>query len=192
MNRNICSCSLCVCTEFTWSLQAETTAPVSLQTRFLPSPGHVPPKTASPPPLQEGKAVPMEPIEEELEEGLIKMWARKLCSRGVPSRGAGGTSAREPGGGSSRLPRTSRDTGRISSSAIFRRHLRLSPATDATRHGARKSAAWQLLCTDSRNIFWIICTICLSQVFSWEGGGGEGHLRARESNGKCFIGQYAL
>jgi len=63
---------------------------------------------------------------------------------------------------------------------------------DATRHDAKKSAAWQLLYMDSRNIFWIICTICLSQVFIWEEGGGEGHLRAPESNRKYFVGQNAL
>lgn len=45
---------------------------------------------------------------------------------------------------------------------------------------------------DSRNIFWIICTICLSQVFIWKQGGGEGHLRAPELNGKYFMGHNAL
>lgn len=50
----------------------ETTAPSSLQTLSLPLPGHIPLKTASPPPLQEGKAVPREPVEEEPKEGLIK------------------------------------------------------------------------------------------------------------------------
>lgn len=171
--------------------QLPTTAPSFMQTHFLLLSGHVQPEISSHHSVWEGKAVPTEPIGVELEEGMIKTWEKKLCLQGIPSKDSGGTSAHEPCSSSS-LSWTSGDSGRISSSAIFRQHLRLSPAMDATRHGAKKSAAWQLLYMDSRNIFGISCTICLSQVFIWEDGGGEGHLRAPESNKKCFIGQYTL
>lgn len=44
-----------------------------MQTRFLLLPGHVQPEMASHHPVQEGKAVPMEPVGVELEEGMIKI-----------------------------------------------------------------------------------------------------------------------
>lgn len=65
----------CLLLECAWtqSLQAETTAPSFMQTRFLLLPGHVQPEMASHHPVQEGKAVPMEPVGVELEEGMIKI-----------------------------------------------------------------------------------------------------------------------
>lgn len=61
----------------------------------------------------------LSPLPKKPEDALMQMWVVK------------------PHGGS-QLPRTSGDTGRISSSAIFRLHLRLSPATDATKAWCQK------------------------------------------------------
>lgn len=58
---------------WTQSLQAETTAPNNssqLYANMFPS--FVQPEMASHNPVGEGKAVSMEPIEVELEEGMIK------------------------------------------------------------------------------------------------------------------------
>lgn len=65
----------CLLLECAWtqSLQAETTAPSFMQTHFLLLPGRGQPEMASHHPVQEGKAVPVETVGVELEEGMIKI-----------------------------------------------------------------------------------------------------------------------